>query len=216
MIVAVSSISAMKVETPFSWLSPAPTLQRIESKIGIVASEQGTKQPICAMRAMTPAWRMNVDFPPMFGPARFRIQMALILWMMTSSLMIWNSLWSDKESIHLSPLKTKKDTFYHFYIIRNKADVILDLQTRVSCIFENKITQTYLSNSEKWSSYAAAEAPRSTTFGLIYGSGAFTETCAKLCGAVSVDDDDCWQMSACLIMTSRCARMWSSDSSTEV
>ena len=32
-------------------------------------------------------------------------------------------------------------------------------------------------------SYAAAEAPRSTTFGLTYGSGAFTETWAKLCGS---------------------------------
>jgi hypothetical protein len=44
-IVAVSSISAMNVDTPFNWLSPAPTRQRIESKTGRVASEQGTKQP---------------------------------------------------------------------------------------------------------------------------------------------------------------------------
>lgn len=59
-IAAVSSISAMKVDTPFSWLSPAPTRQRIESKIGMLAWVHGTKQPICAMSAITPAWRMKV------------------------------------------------------------------------------------------------------------------------------------------------------------
>lgn len=57
---AVSSISAMKVDTPLSCESPAPTRQRIESKMGTVAVLQGTKAPICASKAMTPAERMKV------------------------------------------------------------------------------------------------------------------------------------------------------------
>jgi hypothetical protein len=54
-IAAVSNISAMNVETPFNWLSPAPTRHSIESNIGKVASEQGTKQPAWAIRTITPA-----------------------------------------------------------------------------------------------------------------------------------------------------------------
>lgn len=57
-MVAVSNISAIKVETPLSWLSPAPTLARIESNIVSVASEHGTKHPICAMSAITPICRI--------------------------------------------------------------------------------------------------------------------------------------------------------------
>ena len=60
-MVAVSSISAIKVETPFSWLSPAPTLQRIESNTGIWASEHGTKHPIWAINAMTPTWMVSAE-----------------------------------------------------------------------------------------------------------------------------------------------------------
>ena len=53
-MVAVSSISAMKVEMPLSWLSPAPTRARMQSKIGTCASSAGTKEPTCAIRAMQP------------------------------------------------------------------------------------------------------------------------------------------------------------------
>lgn len=53
-IVAVSNISAMKVDTPFNWLSPAPTRARIESNIQSSASVHGTKQPTWAISAMTP------------------------------------------------------------------------------------------------------------------------------------------------------------------
>ena len=38
------------------------------TKMDSVASSAGTKQPICAMRIVTPTCRMNVDLPPMFGP----------------------------------------------------------------------------------------------------------------------------------------------------
>lgn len=67
-IEAVSSISAMKVDTPFSWLSPAPTRARIQSTMVISADSHGTKHPIWAMRTITPVCRMYVDFPPMLGP----------------------------------------------------------------------------------------------------------------------------------------------------
>ena len=42
---AVSSISAMKVLTPFCWQSPAPTRAKIASRTEIRAESQGTKQP---------------------------------------------------------------------------------------------------------------------------------------------------------------------------
>ena len=65
---AVSSISDIKVETPLTWLSPAPTLARTLSITLSSAFSHGTKQPIWAIRAITPTWRINVDLPPIFGP----------------------------------------------------------------------------------------------------------------------------------------------------
>jgi len=60
----VSSISAMNVLTPFNWESPAPTLARIESNMGIVDPEShGMKHPICAIRAQTPICLIYVLFP---------------------------------------------------------------------------------------------------------------------------------------------------------
>mmetsp|Transcript_13681 Transcript_13681/g.19746 ORF Transcript_13681/g.19746 Transcript_13681/m.19746 type:complete len:246 (-) Transcript_13681:1939-2676(-) len=72
-IAAVSSISAINVETPRSWLSPAPTRARILSVIGMSALWAGTKHPIWAINAMTPAILMYVDFPPMLGPVMIDI-----------------------------------------------------------------------------------------------------------------------------------------------
>lgn len=43
---AVSSISDMKVDTPLTWLSPAPTLARMLSVTLSSAFSHGTKQPI--------------------------------------------------------------------------------------------------------------------------------------------------------------------------
>ena len=51
---AVSSISAMKVDTPLSWQSPAPTRAKIQSLMAMCASSQGTKQPTCAINTFTP------------------------------------------------------------------------------------------------------------------------------------------------------------------
>jgi len=67
-IAAVSSISAMKVEMPRSWQSPAPTRAKMASRMAILALAHGTKEPTCAMSTHAPTCRMNVDLPPMFGP----------------------------------------------------------------------------------------------------------------------------------------------------
>lgn len=67
-IEAVSNISAMNVETPFNWLSPAPTRAKMQSTMDTSADSHGTKHPIWAMRTTTPVWRIYVDLPPMLGP----------------------------------------------------------------------------------------------------------------------------------------------------
>lgn len=54
-----SNISAMKVETPFSWLSPAPTRHIILSTTVTEAELQGTKHPICAIRTDMATWNQN-------------------------------------------------------------------------------------------------------------------------------------------------------------
>ena len=51
---AVSSISAMKVETPRSWQSPAPTRAKMQSRTATSAASQGTKLPTCAISTATP------------------------------------------------------------------------------------------------------------------------------------------------------------------
>ena len=63
-IEAVSSISDMKVETPLSWLSPAPTLARMLSVMQTSAALQGTKQPSCAISTTTPTCGVNT---PLWG-----------------------------------------------------------------------------------------------------------------------------------------------------
>ncbi len=71
-IAAVSNISAIKVDTPLIWLSPAPTRASTQSTTLNSASSHGTKQPICAISTITPTWRMYVDLPPIFGPKNIR------------------------------------------------------------------------------------------------------------------------------------------------
>ena len=65
---ALSSISAMKVDTPRAWLSPAPTRAKMASRTGITARAQGTQLPTWARSTAMPTWRMKVDLPPMLGP----------------------------------------------------------------------------------------------------------------------------------------------------
>uniref|UniRef100_A0A0A9FCA3 MUS1 n=1 Tax=Arundo donax TaxID=35708 RepID=A0A0A9FCA3_ARUDO len=65
---AVSSISCIKVDTPRSWQSPAPTRAKIQSLTLTLARSHGTKEPTCAIKTFTPTCLIKVDFPPMFGP----------------------------------------------------------------------------------------------------------------------------------------------------
>lgn len=58
----------MKVDTPWSCASDAPTLVIIASIKGVVNDFAGTKNPIWAKYDAIPIILINVDFPPMFGP----------------------------------------------------------------------------------------------------------------------------------------------------
>lgn len=69
-IEAVSNISAMNVETPFNWLSPAPTRAKMQSTMDTSADSHGTKHPIWAMSTITPVCRIYVDLPPILGPTK--------------------------------------------------------------------------------------------------------------------------------------------------
>ena len=51
----------MKVDTPLSWESLAPTRASIQSTMEMVAEEQGTKQPIWAMSTITPTWEQGTQ-----------------------------------------------------------------------------------------------------------------------------------------------------------
>jgi len=55
-IVAVSSISAMKVDMPLSWLSLAPTRASMASMMVSSASRHGMKQPSWASRTDVPIY----------------------------------------------------------------------------------------------------------------------------------------------------------------
>jgi hypothetical protein len=103
--------------------------------MGTVASEQGTKDPICAMRAMTPTWRIYVDFPPMLGPARERNQTYHYHRDHDEDLNRWTTRTNDLEFALVLD---------HLDIIRNEADVVLDLKTWMSCILENQVTGSLL------------------------------------------------------------------------
>ena len=72
-MVAVSSISTMKVDSPREMLSEAPTRVKILSTRPIFAARAGTKQPICASRTISALWRRKADLPAMFGPVRMMI-----------------------------------------------------------------------------------------------------------------------------------------------
>ena len=67
-MLATSVISTMKVDCPDARSSDAPTRVKMRSEIPISASVAGTKEPVCASRAIRAVWRMYVDFPAIFGP----------------------------------------------------------------------------------------------------------------------------------------------------
>jgi hypothetical protein len=51
---AVSSISAMKVDTPRVWQSPAPTRAKMQSRTAMRAESHGTQHPTWASSTFTP------------------------------------------------------------------------------------------------------------------------------------------------------------------
>jgi len=61
-------ISTMKVERPRARSSAAPTRENSRSTIPIRARFAGTKQPVCAISAISAFWRRKVDLPAMLGP----------------------------------------------------------------------------------------------------------------------------------------------------
>ena len=67
-IAAASVISTMNVERPPARSSAAPMRVKIASSGPSSALAAGTYDPQCASSAMTAAWRMYVDLPPMLGP----------------------------------------------------------------------------------------------------------------------------------------------------
>ena len=84
-IVAVSNISAIKVDTPFICESLAPTLASIQSTMLTVAESHGTKQPICAINTIVPI--CNRDH--MTWCAIFRVaHLSYVCWL---SSHIWTS-----------------------------------------------------------------------------------------------------------------------------
>ena len=67
-MLADSSISTMKVDSPCEMLSDAPTRVKILSTTPICADLAGTNEPICAMRTMRAVCRSRADLPDMLGP----------------------------------------------------------------------------------------------------------------------------------------------------
>ena len=67
-MLADSSISTMKVDSPCEMLSEAPTRVKILSTTPIWADLAGTNDPICAMRIISAVCRSRADLPDMLGP----------------------------------------------------------------------------------------------------------------------------------------------------
>lgn len=157
-IVALSSISAMNVDTPLSWLSPAPTRASMQSKIGTVASSAGTKQPIWAMSAMTPIWRMYVDLPPA-GRTEEEVQAI-----------------SHRKRRGCSKGETPNAPMLGPVMMMNSAE------PRTSSTSFGMNVMSSCASRHGWREALSTQSPPpfSSTLGLTYGIGALTEMSAKL------------------------------------
>lgn len=91
-------------------------------------------------------WRMYVDFPPMFGPAKWALDMSYVDWRIQNALIIWNSLLSACLKYFTTIVWTRQPapTFDHLNVIGNEWDIILDLQTRVPCVSKDETSRTCL------------------------------------------------------------------------
>jgi hypothetical protein len=108
-----------------------------------------------------------------------------------------------------------KHTFDHLHVVWNKAYIILYFEARVSRIFEDEVSSTYMKVSllsERV--HRQQNGPFSRTVGLTYASGALTATWAKL---QVINDSSVNQAThAHLRITSRCARTSFNNSRTGV
>lgn len=67
-MLADSSISTIKVDSPCEILSEAPTRVKIRSTSPIRAEEAGTKQPIWANKTIRAVCLNSADLPAILGP----------------------------------------------------------------------------------------------------------------------------------------------------
>ena len=81
-ISATSVISTMKVDWPAARSSDAPMRVKMASTTPTWQLDAGTKEPICAIRAIRAFWRIYVDLPAIFGPVMMRqrsvVQLSLV------------------------------------------------------------------------------------------------------------------------------------------
>ena len=96
MIIEVSSISTMKVDSPREMLSVAPTRVKILSNQPILTLAAGTKEPIWAISTISAVWRSNADFPAMLGPV------SMIIWSPLLSMLTSLGTYSSPGAIRVS------------------------------------------------------------------------------------------------------------------
>ena len=73
-ILATSVISTIKVLCPDARSSDAPTRVKMRSTRPILALDAGTKDPSCAIKTISAACLIYVDFPAIFGPVIMEIR----------------------------------------------------------------------------------------------------------------------------------------------
>ena len=96
MIIDVSSISTIKVDSPREMLSVAPTRVKILSKYPIRTESAGTNDPTCAISTINAVCRRRADFPAMFGPVR------IIIWVADESRCTSFGTYSSPGAIRVS------------------------------------------------------------------------------------------------------------------
>ena len=72
-ILAVSSISVMNVDVPFSCESSAPIRANIESTTLMLAYEAGTKLPICAIKTTMPTCKHSHIYSELYKTNKYNV-----------------------------------------------------------------------------------------------------------------------------------------------
>ncbi len=102
-MLAVSTISTMKVERPWEMKSDAPLRTKMRSTRQTLALSAGTKLPIWERRVIKATWRIKTDLPAMLGPVMIRSWWSLprIVSLGTKlcfSMVVSTMGWRDSES----------------------------------------------------------------------------------------------------------------------